>query len=382
MTFESPQSIPIPEKLCLEIPPSSQIRELPSFSTPGTLWQARLNQMCLDAFLAWLREEQVENAIWTSQAALPSFWELINGTAIMCETIRIVLIPTAAIELEELRVPQEWVDIPSWVADYYIAAQVVNGACVTITGYTTHRQLKTKGVYDAANRTYCLDEDDLIQDINVLWIARELCPEEILRESVASLPKLSLVQVNNLIERLGNSAVVFPRIAVPFQLWGALIEHGGWRQGLYERRQGWEEQWSIQQWLQTGVSNLAQQLGWEITPTLRGVRSREPDKSSICLSRRLTLAGNPYELRIFPKRNLEDHIWRFELRSVNRNEMIPPGFKLRVLTEDLQPFTNNEHTAKNAIAKLYVDVVVSAGEGLVWEVEPIADGYDSEILRF
>ena len=114
----------------------------------------------------------------------------------------------------------------------------------------------------------------------------------------------------------------------------------------------------------------------------RGVRSRESQDSSIYLSRRLTLAGNPYELHVFSRDNLEDRIWRFELRNANPNEMIPAGFKLKLLTEDLQPFINNEDTAKEAIAQLYVDVVLEPGEGLVWEIEPTPDEYDREILRF
>ncbi|BAB78396.1 DUF1822 family protein (plasmid) [Anabaena sp. FACHB-709] len=376
----------IPEQLTLEISLSSQTLELQGFSTSGARWRGRLNQMCLDAFLLWLREE-VENArVWTQTAALPSFWEFVNGTAIACEEIRLVLIPTTAIDTDELRVPQEWVDIPDWVADYYIAVQVnPNGGWVTICGYTTHRQLKTKGVYDASDRAYCLDENDLIKDINGLWITRQLCPEEILRESVAPLPTLPLAQAENLLERLGNSEVVFPRLAIPFELWGALLTHGGWRQGLYERRQGLPEQWSIQEWLQAGVSNLAQQLGWGMTRlqlAARGLRSRETDESSVSLSRQLTLAGQAYELRVFQRGNLEDNIWRFELRNANPDAMIPAGFRLRLLTEDLQPFVNNEDTATEAISQLYIDVELEPGEGLVWEIEPTPDDYDREILRF
>lgn len=381
MTFNSPASSLIPDRLSLEIPPFSPAQEL-QCSTSGACWRARLNQMCLDAFLPWLREEQVQCAIWTQISALPSFWEFVNGSAIDCDSMRLVLIPTTAIDLGELRVPQEWVDIPSWVADYYLAVQVnPNGGWVTISGYTTHRQLKILGVYDASDRAYCLDENDLIQDINVLWISRQLNPQEILRESVSPLPMLPLAQAKNLLERLGNSAVVFPRLAVPFELWGALLEHGGWRKRLYERRQGLSEQWLIQHWWRDGVSNLAQQFGWGITQAQLaplGVRSRQLDK---CLSRQLTLAGNDYELRVFPRGNLSENIWRFELRA-NLNEMIPTGFKLRLLTEDLQPFAHNEDIATEAIAQLYVDVMLEPGEGLVWEVEPTPDGYDREILRF
>jgi Protein of unknown function (DUF1822) len=381
MTFDVSS---IPEQLTLEISLSSPTRELPAFSTSGARWRGHLNQMCLDAFLPWLREQEVPSArVWTQTAVLPSFWEFVNGTAIACDNIRLVLIPTTAIDTDELRVPQEWVDIPDWVADYYIAVQVnPNGGWVTICGYTTHRQLKTKGVYDASDRAYSLDENDLIKDINGLWITRQLCPEEVLRESVAPLPTLPLAQAENLLQRLGNSEIIFPRLAIPFELWGALLAHGGWRQRLYEQRQGLSEQWSIQQWLQAGVSNLAQQLGWGITRLQlapRGVRSRE---TSMSLSRQLTLAGQVYELCVFPRGNLADNVWRFELRNANPDAMIPAGFKLRLLTEDLQPFVNNEDTATEAISQLYIDVELEPGEGLVWEIEPTPDEYDREILRF
>ncbi|MBN3960995.1 DUF1822 family protein [Nostoc sp. NMS8] len=383
MTFDVTS---IPEQLTLEISLSSQTRELPAFSTSVARWRGRVNQMCLDAFLPWLTEEEIPNAIWTQTAALPSFWEFVNGTAIASEEIRLVLIPTTAIDTAELRVPQEWVDIPDWVADYYIAVQVnPNAGWATIWGYTTHRQLKTKGVYDASDRAYSLDENDLIKDINALWISRQLCPEEVLRHSIAPLPTLPLAQADNLLKRLGNSEIVFPRLAIPFELWGALLAHGGWRQRLYEQRQGLSEQWSIQEWLQAGVSNLAQQLGWEITRLQlapRGVRSRETNESSVYLSRQLTIASQAYELRVFLRGNLENNVWRVELRNKNPDAMIPAGFKLRLLTEDLQHFVNNEDTATEAMPQLYIDVELEPGEGLVWEVEPTPNEYDREILRF
>ncbi|MBD2519029.1 DUF1822 family protein [Nostoc sp. FACHB-973] len=384
MTYDIPS---IPEQLTLEISLSSQTQELPAFSTSGGRWRAYLNQMCLDAFLLWLRDEQFPRArVWTQIAALPSFWEFVNGTAIACEGVRLVLIPTTAIDTAELRVAQEWVDIPNWVADYYIGVLVnPNGGWMSVWGYTTHCQLKTKGVYDQGDRTYCLDENDLIKNINGLWITRQLCPEEILRASVTPLPELPLAQAENLLERLGNAEVVFPRLAIPFELWGALLAHGGWRQQLYERRQGLSQQWSIQQWLQAGVSNFAQQLGWGMTTLQlapRGVRSRENAESNVCFSRQLAIADYTYELRVFPRDNLTENVWRFELRNANPDAMIPVGFQLRLLTEDLQPFINNEHTATEASDRLYIDVELEPGEGLVWEIEPTPDGYEREILRF
>lgn len=388
MFSDATPSTVIPEQLYLEIPQSfpEQLQNQP-FSTSGARWRAYLNQMSLEAFLPWLQQEQNSSTkVWTYRAALPSFWEFVNGTAIHCDNMRLVLIPTTALDRRELRVPQEWVDIPSWIADYYLAVEVnPNAGWATIWGYTTHYQLKSKGVYDSSDRTYSLNEGELIGDLNVLWIARQLCPEEPLRAQIAPTLTLSKAQAENLLERLGNPTIVFPRLTVPFPLWAALLEHGGWRQRLYEQRQGLSEQWSIPQWLHSGVSNVAQQLGWGTTPLQlipRGVRSRETATSFSGLSRQLAIAGNLYELRVFRRGNPDEGVWRFELRSTDPNGLIPVGFKLRLLTEDLQPFVNNEDTATSAIAQLYIDVVLEPGEGLVWEIEPTPEECDREILRF
>ncbi len=368
------------DRFQLEIPESVLEHQNQAFSTSGAAWQARLNQMSLEAILPWLQEERVAKVL-PSVAALPSFWEVVNGAAIEWDGIRLVVIPTIAIDLRELRVPQEWVDIPSWSADYYLAVQVnPDEGWIRIWGYTTHHHLKTNGAYDPSDRTYSLDEADLIQDLNVLWVARQLCPEEPLRAEVAAIPALRLPQAENLLERLGNPAIVFPRLAVPFQLWAALLEHGGWRQRLYERRQGLTSLWSIPHWLQAGISGLAGLNGWKArtSPALQGMRSRQPGG----LSRQLVISCEQYELRVIPRGNPEDRTWRFELRPLDADRLVPSGFKLRLLTEDLQAFDHNEDTAIEAIDRLYVDVMLEPREGLVWEVEPTPESYDREILTF
>jgi hypothetical protein len=100
------------------------------------------------------------------------------------------------------------------------------------------------------------------------------------------------------------------------------------------------------------------------------------------LSRQLVIAGQTYELRIIPINNLLGGIWRFELCNASPGGCIPGGFKLRLLTEDRQPFENNEDVATTASERLYVEVELGSGEGLVWETEPIPENYDMEILRF
>ncbi|MEH2257537.1 DUF1822 family protein [Nostoc sp.] len=371
------------QHLYLEITQSPKEQEQP-YSTVGACQRGWINQKCLQAFLPWFQEEIAATArVYPNCAALPSFWEVVNGTAITFDGDRLVLIPTLAMDDDELRVPQEWVDIPEWVADYYIAVQVnPDDGWMKIFGYTTHQILKTKGVYDAGDRTYSLESEDLIPDINVLWVTRQLNRPEALRAEIAPLDSIAKIQAENLLERLGDPDVKFPRLAVPFSLWGALLAHSGWRKKLYELRQGLLIQWSILQWLQTGVANLAQQWGWEkrefvVVPT--GMRSAEP---VLGLSRQIIIAEQTYELRIFPKSASENYVWRFELRSTTLDGQIPAGFKLRLLTEDLQAFENNQDTATTPVDMLYLEVILELGEGLVWEIEPTPEDYDREILRF
>jgi hypothetical protein len=378
--FSDATSLPsLSDQVFLEIPPPVE-QWLPQ-SSSGYHWRTFLNQCCLQAFLPWFQAEFAANAsVSPNSAALPSFWEVVNGTAITFDNARLVFIPTVAIDLEELRVPQEWIDIPNWAADYYVSMQVnPDEGWIRVVGYTTHQQLKTVENYDPGDRSYSLATEDLVRDINALWITRQLYPQALLRTAIAPLPTLPQAQAENLLERLGNPTLQFPRLAVPFTLWGALLSHGGWRQCLYERRQDLPEQWSVQRWLQTGISGFAQQFGWrslEFRPVQIGVRNTNRG-----VARQLVIAGDRYEFSVTPIEDFKGRSWRFELRRL-AGDQIPASFRLRLLTEDLQPFECNEDVATQPRDRLRVEVIVDPGEALVWEIEPMPEACDREILRF
>jgi hypothetical protein len=352
-----------------------------TYTTAGSRWQAALDRACLKTILPWLQERAPSARIWTNTASQPSFWEVVNGSAIDFNHRRLVLIPTTAIDFAELRVPQEWVDLPSWAGDYYVSIYVdPDESEIQVLGYTTHQKLKQQGQYDPLDRTYSLDTEDLIPDLNVLWLAQQLDPTEILKAPLTPLPQMSLEQATNLLTRLGDVNLLRPRLAIPFTLWGALMEHGGWRQQLYQQRLGLPVPGSVSEWFQAGVSRFAQQLGWNtlsMEPSLVLARGTHLSTTQTLL-RPLTIVGEAYELRVFPKGH---DLWRFELHSAN-SKPIPPGFKLRLLTEDLLPFANNEDLTLTEIDRLYLEVRLSPGDGLVWEIEPRPDAFDREILRF
>lgn len=374
-----------PTDLILEIPPTRQNQDS-VYTHPISRYQGYINELCLSAVLTWLQEDFTPQAkVWPSTTALPSFWELVNGTAVNLDGTRFILVPSEIIDLDELRVPQEWVDLPNWAGDYYLAVQVEpEEGYVRVWGYCTHAQIKNKGNYDPGDRTYALDAAE-ITDITVLAVARELCATEPTRSPILEIPILPSTQAQNLITRLANPEILTPRLAIPFELWGGLMVNGGWRQSLYQQRLGLPEQWSVLQWLQSGVSQIAETVGWgrlNLQLSAAGARSVEQSQPQTILSRRLAIAGQTYELAIIPQGEPQETIWRFELRNATLGAAIPGGFKLRLLTEDEKPFPNNEDIATTAVEQLFVEVALDPGEGIVWEIEPLPDNYDREILKF
>ncbi|GAB1540292.1 hypothetical protein NUACC21_29610 [Scytonema sp. NUACC21] len=93
---------------------------------------ADLNCWCLNALRAWVKENLGDSiTVLPSEADLPTIWDVVNGTAITIGKTRLVLIPDEAADTETLTVPQEWVDIPEWMADYYLAIQVNMGVLIS-----------------------------------------------------------------------------------------------------------------------------------------------------------------------------------------------------------------------------------------------------------
>lgn len=366
----------------LELDPNLQAQ---AWQQSDGLWQTYLNQLCLETVIPWLREDHDLRAIPALKPpSLQSIWAVVTGTPIQVGAQKLVLIPTETIDLDEFRVPQEWVDIPNWIADYYVAVQVnPDEGWVRIGGFTKHLQLKEQGAYDWCDRTYSLNDTDLTPDLNVLWLTQQFNPQEVTQAAINPLPTLSKAQADQLIQRLGNSDVVTPRLAIPFEQWGSLMAHGGWRQRLAAQRRGITEQPSVGQWLQTGITNLAQQMGWQsitLQPQLSAARGDQASAPISAISRQLQIEGQPYELNIYAVE--AESAWRFELRPVTPGAMIPAGFVLRLLTEDLKSFEGNKDQASESVDRLYIEVALESGEGLAWMIEPQPDQYDPEILRF
>lgn len=242
-----------PTDWTLEVSPAAQAaiwQQSQVYPTAGGRWNGYLNQLCLETILPWLKAEHFPTATaWIEPARQPMFWDAVNGAIMMIGTKRIALIPTESIDQAELEVQQEWVDIPSWAADYYLGVQVFDGE-ISIYGYTTHKQLKTQGVYDAIDRTYCLDVEATSTDLNGLWLMLDRYTVAETRASIAPIVPIASDRVTPLLDRLSQSTTIVPRLAVPFQLWAAIVEQPETLAQLYAQRTG------------TPVSPVTRLSGW------------------------------------------------------------------------------------------------------------------------
>jgi hypothetical protein len=363
-----------PNHLLLELSENAKSKaweQSQGFSSDRRCWNAYLNRLCVNAVLPYLQEEEPRAKLW-HERELDSFWEVVNGTAITWGQKRLILIPSDAYDLDELRVPQEWLDIPSWVGDYYLAAQVdPEKGWVRLWGYATHKKLKERGRYTSRDRTYFLTQDELIGDLNVLWVALERCPNEVTRSAVAPLPALTPAHADNLLVRLGKPELVFPRRAVPFELWGALLEGDSWRRRLYELRSPeidgpvvaaianlGQEIANLSQWLQDifeagwqSIEQLARgddNLAWRMVAAartrsadLRGDRQEtEQPVAQIRGGKILEQLGTPSSLLLVDLEELADgrRDILIQVHPMGTEPYLPKGLQLVVLDESGKTF--------------------------------------------
>jgi Protein of unknown function (DUF1822) len=262
-------------------------------------WNAYLNYLCLHTVFPWVQAEAPESVIWQSQENLSSIWDVVPGSVIVIANKRLVLLPTETIDDGELEVPQEWIDIPEWAADYYLAMQMqldeqANAQWVRIWGYATHQDLKISGCYDADDRTYSLEASGLIRDLSALWTTLQVCPDAQTQAAVAPLANLSVAQAKNLIQRLSNA--VLPRLTIPFAIWGALLAHDEWRQQLYQQQPS--RLTNLSQWFQRSVAT-----GWQTVEALLGndlqfannLRSAA-EAATLTQGKRIALATEPPQM--------------------------------------------------------------------------------------
>lgn len=207
------------------------------YSNPRAQERAYYHYLSLRLVQNWLAEQEPQRPVTLPMAEhqLPSLFDVVDGIALMLGEIRLVLIPDMALNLDELRVPQEWIDIPDWAADYYLALQLdLDQHWVQMVGYASHSQMKTDSHYDVGDRTYSLDASILATDLDILLMAQTRNPEG--RSPLPALQPLTKQQIASYLSQLSQPSLYSPRLTLPFAPWASLLADTICRENLYQAR--------------------------------------------------------------------------------------------------------------------------------------------------
>jgi Protein of unknown function (DUF1822) len=237
LTLEQLKAID-PKTLWLEISPADIDRATPNsqlYTNPTGVNNALLTQLCLDKFQTWLIDREITNHVSLTANESPQIWDVVSGGAIEIDRTRIILIPSDLLDRNELRVPQEWVDLPNWLGDYYLGIQIdLESGLMNLSGFTSHRSLKQRGRYSSLDRSYSLDSELLVTDLDLLWLAAELELAE--RTIVPERPSIALESALASIQELSTPSPYSPRLMLDFEAWGAIINNPNLRSQLYQTR--------------------------------------------------------------------------------------------------------------------------------------------------
>ncbi|MEA5470426.1 DUF1822 family protein [Spirulina sp. 06S082] len=264
MSFTLEQLIEIfPDRLWLQFSSEERDRiwlQAQTYSNQSSRWTAYLNLLCLNSFLQYINSDpDLQNESLKicfsdlDKIGKSSLWEFINGTALEIGDRRLILIPQDTVSPDEFSVPWEWVDIPALAGDYYLAVEVnVDHQWLQFWGYTTHQKLKEKADYESRDRTYNLPKKTLIEDIEVLWVARELCLPERTELEMRELPNLSHRKQQDFLIKWSQNSTYSPRLELKEEeltTWTALLISDRDRLDLYKRRINSQKNVHLGAWL-------------------------------------------------------------------------------------------------------------------------------------
>lgn len=90
-------------------------------------------------------------------------------------------------------------------------------------------------------------------------------------------------------------------------------------------------------------------------------------------SRHLEISGEDYLLKIIPLETVDG--WRWQLKTLTPDELIPGGFKLRLLKETTESILSYEAISRSPVKYLYIDLKVEPNSKIIVEIEPIPENY-------
>ena len=349
-------SLIYPEQLLLEF--SVAEREIAwqqvksqKYANSNASWNAFLNLLCLNTFLAYLNTEadlRNKAKLLIEEADLPSIWQVVNGTIIEIDGTKLVLIPSESSEFSELQVSREWVDIVTWRGDYYLAIELfLEERFIRVCGYTTYQQLQAEGRYDSLTETYSLEVEELIEDLTILWTMQNINSNRMLETGTEQI--LTTNEVEKLLDKLSEPSPYSPRLNVPFEQWKVIVANEHYRNKLYELQH--QKSKIESDFVAVNTTNLGRWLqntfefGWQSINTLvnsqaenlvYSFRQKRIDFEGIVVegTKIIALGDRLLVLSIGLKPDVDESISVFvQLFSRENESCLPPNLKLILLSK-------------------------------------------------
>jgi hypothetical protein len=194
-----------------------------------------LNHLCQLAVTQYLQKSLGLDicTAYPSNIKLPQINLLVDGFVLSIAGMRVVFIPSEDLDNSSFELPQEWIDLSNWAADYYVPIQIdADDENLHLWGFITHHQVKEVGEFDRIFHTYTVNSQDLNDDLDNLWLRCELqaSGETVTSQiTAAPTPQLSPQVAQEIINLfLQHESIFSPRLEFNFEQWGKILNQAEW----------------------------------------------------------------------------------------------------------------------------------------------------------
>jgi Protein of unknown function (DUF1822) len=232
------------------------LQETNQLSNKVASFRGYLNLLVRKTFISWLNLMLKTNFSDTVNLEDNlSIWEFVNGNAIDINGSRLILIPIETQDKTEFSIPEEWLKIPDWIGNYYLAVEVnLAENYLNFAGYTSYEDVKTYGKLDSFNHCVDFPYECLENDVSLITLEYQYGWDTI--PKILPLPILSSKIKEKLCQEIQDN--LSPRLLVNFPQWLSLISDSKIRYQLFSNRQSI----NLSQWFK-GEMQSTLTKGWQ-----------------------------------------------------------------------------------------------------------------------
>lgn len=212
-----------------------ELSQLEGARSDPSLSRADLDRLCVSPIAAWLDRTsdltvtEIFPCVLAGKDNFKFISQLVNGFNLQIGTTKLVFIPSDAIDIAEFTVPQEWVDLPNWVADYYIPVRIdLTHSCLQLWGFISHQDLKQRAQFDRVFRNYHVVAEDTTEELDLLIADCQLQAEGVASSTqmLAPLAQLNTIELARSFRQLQSLPLRrSPRLNLDFSCWSNILNN-------------------------------------------------------------------------------------------------------------------------------------------------------------